>query len=76
MSNYFTEMCSDSVVGSCLRLIDFVQHSTLGVGVIQKKKENLDRTIVHVIEFWVGVSLGHRYRARRKQLTSFWQLSH
>jgi hypothetical protein len=41
-NKYFTEMGSGSVVGSCLRLIDFVQHSTLGVGVIHKKKENLD----------------------------------
>jgi len=29
-NNYFTEMCSGSKAGSCLRLIDFVFHSTLG----------------------------------------------
>ena len=36
--NYFTEMCSGSEAGSCLRLIDFVYHSILGLGVIKKKK--------------------------------------
>ena len=30
VNNYFTEMCSGSEAGSCLRLIDFVCHSTLG----------------------------------------------
>ena len=37
-NNYFTEMCSGSEAGSCLRPIDFVYHSTLGLRVIQKKK--------------------------------------
>ena len=32
-------MCSGSEVGSYLRLIDFVYHSTLGVRVIKKKKK-------------------------------------
>jgi len=32
-------MCSGSEVGSYLRLIDFVYHSTLGLRAIQKKKE-------------------------------------
>ena len=31
-------MCSGSEVGSYLRLIDFVYHSTLGLRVIKKKK--------------------------------------
>ena len=39
-NNYFTEMCSGSEAGSYLRLIDFVYHSTLGLGVIKKKKKN------------------------------------
>ena len=30
-------MCSGSEAGSCLRLIDFVFHSTLGLRVIKKK---------------------------------------
>jgi hypothetical protein len=37
-NNYFIEMCSGSEAGSYLRLIDFVYHSTLGLGVIKKKK--------------------------------------
>ena len=36
--NYFTEMRSDSEAGSYLRLIDFVYHSTLGLGVIKKSE--------------------------------------
>ena len=39
-NNYFTEMCSGSEAGSYLRLIDFVYHSTLGLGVIQKKRSS------------------------------------
>ena len=31
-------MCSGSEAGSYLRLTDFVYHSTLGLGVIKKKK--------------------------------------
>jgi len=30
-------MCSGSEAGSYLRLIDFVYHSTLGLGVIKKR---------------------------------------
>ena len=37
-NNSFTEMCSGSEVGSYLRLMDFVYHSTLGLRVIKKKK--------------------------------------
>ena len=37
--NHFKEMCSGSEAGSFLRLIDFVYHSTLGLGVIKKKKK-------------------------------------
>jgi len=33
-------MCSGSEAGSYLRLIDFVNHSTLGLRVIKKKKES------------------------------------
>ena len=36
-NKYFTEMCSGSEAGSCLRLIDYVYHSTLGLRVIKKK---------------------------------------
>ena len=32
-------MCSGSEVGSYLRLMDFVYHSTLGLRVIKKKKK-------------------------------------
>ena len=38
-TKHFTEMCSGSEAGSYLRLIDFVNHSTLGLGVIKKKKK-------------------------------------
>jgi len=38
-NNYFTDVCSGSEAGSYLRLIDFVHHSTLGLGVIQKQKK-------------------------------------
>ena len=37
--DYFTEMCSGFEAGSCLRLIDFVYHSTLGLRVIKKQKK-------------------------------------
>ena len=37
--NYFAEMCSGSEAGSCLRLIDFVYHSTLGLRVINNNKK-------------------------------------
>ena len=37
-NNYFTEMCSDSEVGLYSRLIDFVNHSTLSLRVIKRKK--------------------------------------
>jgi len=38
-NNYLAEMCCGSEAGSYLRLIDFVYHSTLGLRVIKKKKE-------------------------------------
>ena len=34
-------MCSGSEEGSYLRLIDFVYHSTLGLGVIKKKQNTI-----------------------------------
>jgi len=37
--NYFTEMCSSSEAGSYCRRIDFVYHSTLGLGEITKMKK-------------------------------------
>ena len=37
-NNLFIEMCSGAEAVSCLRLIDFVHHATLGVRV--KKKKN------------------------------------
>jgi len=37
-NNYITEMGSGSEAGSYSRLIDFVYHSTLGLRVIKKKK--------------------------------------
>jgi len=40
-NNYFTQMCSGSEAGSYLRRIDFVYHSTLGLGVMKKKKEGM-----------------------------------
>jgi len=36
-NNHFTEMYSGSEVGSYLRIIDFVYHSTLGLRIIKKK---------------------------------------
>ena len=36
--NALQVMCSGSVAGSYLRLIDFVYHSSLGLRVIKKKK--------------------------------------
>ena len=39
MYNYFTVMCSGSEAGSYLSLIDLVYHSTLGLRVINKKRE-------------------------------------
>jgi len=48
-NNYFAEMWSRSEEGSYLRLIDFLHHSTLGLGVI-KKREDLgrrDETVDH-----------------------------
>ena len=37
--NYFTAMCRGSEAGSYLRLIDFVYHSTLGLRVIKRRRE-------------------------------------
>ena len=39
-NNCFTEVCSGSEAGSYLRFIDFVYHSTLGLRVIKKKRED------------------------------------
>jgi len=36
-------MCSSSEAGSCLRLINFAYHSTLGLRVIKKKRRGADR---------------------------------
>ena len=36
-------MCSGSEAGSYVRLTDFVYHSTLGLGVIKKKKAGTAR---------------------------------
>ena len=38
-------MCSGSEAGSCLRLIDFVYHSTLGLKVIKKKKKKKKKSV-------------------------------
>ena len=38
-NKYFTHICSGSEAGSYVRLIDFVHHSTLGLRVIENKKE-------------------------------------
>jgi len=50
-------MCSGSDAGSFLRLIDFVYHSTLGVRVIKKKKEEDDH---EGVEDRAPVHLGYR----------------
>ena len=39
---YLTEMCSGSEAVSCLRLIDFVCHSTLGLKVIKQRRRSED----------------------------------
>jgi len=46
------EMCSGSEVGSYLRLIDFVNHSTQGLRVIKKKEsvQNLQHRVVQTFE--------------------------
>ena len=36
-NKYFTELSSGSEAGSCLRLIDFVYHSTLGLRVNEEE---------------------------------------
>jgi len=51
VNNFFTEMCSGSEAGSYLRLIDFVYHSTLGLGVMKKQQKYLAA--------FVGVVLAH-----------------
>jgi len=38
MAKYFTEVCSGSEAGSYLRPLDFVQHSSLGLRVITKRR--------------------------------------
>ena len=40
--SYFTEMCSSSEAGPYLRLIDFENHSTVGLKVIKKKNQSCD----------------------------------
>ena len=40
------EMCSDSEAVSYLRLIDFVDHLSLGLGVINKKKRSEESCLV------------------------------
>ena len=37
----FTEICSGFEAGSCVRLIDFVFNSTLGLRVIKKQRDGL-----------------------------------
>jgi len=68
---YFTEMCSGSEADSYSRLIGFVYHSTLGLGVIKKKKKTPFRRRFppksHVPEFCVydgsrGVLTAHRHK--------------
>jgi len=53
-------MCSGSEVGSYVRLIDFVYHSTLGLRVIQKKKKGQElatSTTVFGVSVYRGTSL-------------------
>ena len=38
MPDYFAEMCSGSEAGTYSRLTDVVYHSTLGLGVIKKRR--------------------------------------
>ena len=40
-NNYPTEMCSGSEAGWYLRLIYFVYHATLGLGVMKKKRSSV-----------------------------------
>ena len=54
-NNYFTEMCSGSEAGSYLRLIDSLYHSTLGLRVMQKKKDLPDRRGSEVEKGTVGL---------------------
>jgi len=44
-NNYATEMCSGSEVGSYLRLIDFVYHSTLGLRVMTERRRALHQPL-------------------------------
>jgi len=39
-NNFFTEMCSGSEAGSYTRSIGFMHHSTPGLRLIKKKKQN------------------------------------
>ena len=59
MNNYFTEMCSGSEVGSYLKLIDFLHHSTLGLRVIKKKDRRTSRLS---IKNSLSGTLGYRNR--------------
>ena len=47
-NNNFTEMCSESEAGSYSRLTDFVQHSTLGLSVLKKKKIRCGKNLGHL----------------------------
>ena len=47
-SNYSTEICSGSEAGSCVRLMYFVYHSTLGLRVI--KREAQESIVLRAIE--------------------------
>ena len=53
-NHFFTKMCSGSEAGSCLRLIDFVYHSALGLRVIKKRRMQGDR--YKFVNFWGGDS--------------------
>ena len=53
---YLTEMCSGSKAGSCVRLIDLVYHSTLGLRVTQEKRSTSNPPITLRFEF-----LGFRF---------------
>ena len=64
-------MCSGSEAGSCIRLVDFVHHSTLGLRVINKKKtyekNRVDITFKpHAAPKREGVVPGNRMRPKRK----------
>jgi len=53
-------MCSGSETGSHLRLIDFVHHSTLGLGVIKKKKVGVWCFLEAVVSLLFFITLKQR----------------